>query len=214
MSVYYSVYAEANVDGKWYSLCPFFKNGKGEPRTSSIFWAQSIFSEVNYHLEDYILGRGIPEDMSEGLREIFHENLQDEVEGWLHTMTWEQYYRNTMYYVNFAQAILPKVNKDKPFKYEGFVLKKELAEYEVYEREEFSEWLTQGEYNALSDKQKRQYIFHQWNDQYGEYGIYRELADRIWTLKRLFAETCESDIGGSLYEGITDSQIRVYIYRS
>ena len=26
MSVYYSVYAEANVDGHWYNLCPFFKN--------------------------------------------------------------------------------------------------------------------------------------------------------------------------------------------
>lgn len=102
----------------------------------------------------------------------------------------------------------------KPYKYEGFVLKKELAEFEVYEREEFSEWLTQDEYNALTEKQKRQYIFHRWNDSYGDYWIYRTIADRIWTLKGLFAEACDSDIGGSLYQGIEDSQIRVYVYRS
>lgn len=44
--------------------------------------------------------------------------------------------------------------------------------------------------------------------------IYRTIADRIWTLKGLFAEACDSDIGGSLYQGIEDSQIRVYVYRS
>lgn len=115
---------------------------------------------------------------------------------------------------SIAHAIVPKVNKDKPYKYEGFVLKKELAEFEVYEREEFSEWLTQDEYNALTEKQKRQYIFHRWNDSYGDYWIYRTIADRIWTLKGLFAEACDSDIGGSLYQGIEDSQIRVYVYRS
>ncbi len=46
------------------------------------------------------------------------------------------------------------------------------------------------------------------------FSIYRMIADRIWTLKGLFAEACDSDIGGSLYQGIEDSQIRVYVYRS
>ena len=95
--------------------------------------------------------------------------------------------------------------------YEGYVNKRTLAQYECYEVEEISEWLTEDEYKALSDKQKRQYIFHRWNDYYGEYGIYRTLADRIWALKSLFADICESDIGSSIYNGITDSQIRVYI---
>lgn len=152
MSTYYSIYAEANVDGKWYSLCPYFKNDKGEAKTHSIFWAQSAFWDVNNELEDHSLGCGIPDDMSDGLREIFHENLQDEMESWGGAITWDKYYKGSIYYVNFAHAIVPKVNKDKPYKYEGFVLKKELAEFEVYEREEFSEWLTQDEYNALTEK--------------------------------------------------------------
>ena len=214
MSTYYSIYAEANVDGKWYSLCPYFKNDKGEAKTHSIFWAQSAFWDVNNELEDHSLGCGIPDDMSDGLREIFHENLQDKMESWGGSITWDKYYNGSIYYVNFAHVIVPKVNKDKPYKYEGFVMKKELAEFEVYEREEFSEWLTQDEYSALTEKQKRQYIFHRWNDPYGDYWIYRMIADRIWTLKGLFAEACDSDIGGSLYQGIEDSQIRVYVYRS
>ena len=214
MSTYYEVYAEANIDGKWYSLCPYFRNNEGETKTHAIFWAQSAFWEANNYLEDFMVGRGIPEDMSDGLREIFHEDLQGEIENWGGHITWEQYYRSSIYYVNFDKAIVPKVNKDKPFKYEGFVLKKELAEFEVYEREEFSEWLTQDEYNALSDKQKRQYVFHRWNDPYGEYWIYRTIADRVWILASLFADACDTDIGGSLYQGISDSQIRLYVYRS
>lgn len=181
-------------------------------RTHPIFWAKSVFWEVSNYLEDYALGCGIPDDMSDGLREIFHEDLNDVMDGW--KITWERYYRNSIYYVNFAQAILPKVNKDKPFKYEGYVSKKELAEFEVYERKEFSEWLLSDEYNALSEKEKRRYVFHRWNDPYGEYWIYRAIADRVWTLKDLFSEACESDIGGSLYQGIPDSAIRLYIYKS
>lgn len=150
--------------------------------------------------------------MSDGLREIFHEDLQEQMVGW--NITWEKYYRNSIYYVNFAQAVLPKVNKDKVYKYEGYVSKKELAEFEVYEREEFSEWLSDDEFKALTEKEKRKYVFYRWNDPCGEYWIYRAIADRVWTLKSLFTEACDSEIGGSLYQGIPDSSIRLYVYKS
>ena len=181
-----------------------------EPTLS--FGLNHFFWEVSNYLEDYALGCGIPADMSDGLREIFHEDLNEIMDGW--KITWEKYYRNSIYYVNFAQAILPKVNKDKQYKYEGYVSKKELAEFEVYEREEFSEWLSDDEYKALTEKEKRRYVFHRWNDPYGEYWIYRTIADRVWTLKELFSDACESDIGGSLFQGIPDSSIRLYVNRS
>ena len=82
MSVYYSVYAEANVDGKWYSLSPLFKTGKDDLKTHSIFWLQSLFYEVYNDLRGYALGYGIPDDMSVGLREVFHEKLDEEIEYW------------------------------------------------------------------------------------------------------------------------------------
>lgn len=211
MSVYYNVYAEANIDGKWYSLCPYFMGGKDKAETGCIFWAQSVFWEVNNDLEGFAIGRGIPDDMSAGLREVFHEDLNEEVNDFFTTTTWSEYYKRNLYYVNFAQAIVPRVNKDKPFMYEGYVNKRTLAQYECYELEAISEWLTEDEYRALSDKRKKQYVFHRWNDYYGEYGIYRTIADRIWVLRDLFEDICESDIRGSIYDGITDSQIRVYV---
>ena len=214
MSVYYSVYAEANVDGKWYSRSPLFKTGKDDLRTHSIFWLQSLFYEVYNDLKDYALGYGIPDDMSVGLREVFRETLDEEIEYWPGKLTWGDYYRQNIYYINFERAIASKVKKDKPYKYEGYVQKKELASFEIDEIDEFSEWLTQKEYDALTPKEKRQYQYYRWNDPYGEYWIYQALTERIRTLAVLFAVTCESDIGGSLYNGISDSEIRVYIYRS
>ena len=77
MSVCYSIFAEVNIDGKWYNLCPYYRAQNGKVKTHSIFWAQSVFTEVYYHLSEYAIGCGIPEDMSWGLREIFHENLDD-----------------------------------------------------------------------------------------------------------------------------------------
>ena len=174
---------------------------------------QEMLVEAMEYLEGYSLGCGVPEDMSEGLREIFHEDLQAEMENWGAPVTWERYYKNSLFYMNFEQALLPRVNKEKPFKYEGYVLKEELAEIEVYEREEFSEWLTQGEYDALSDNRKRQYVFHRWNEQYGEYWIFRTIAERVWALRDLFVESCEDVIGDVLYKGVADSQIRLFIYR-
>lgn len=166
----------------------------------------------DYHLQNYNIGFGIPDDMSSGLREIFHEDLNEKMDGWPEGITWGEYYRQIMYYVNFANAVVQKVRKDKPFKYEGYVLKEEYASFEVGELDDFSEWLTEDEYRSLSVKEKRQYIYHRWNDPNGEYWIYRTIADRIWALCGMFEDAC-AYIGGSIYNGITDSQIRLYVLR-
>ena len=158
VSTYYSVYAEVNIDGHWYSLCPYFKDKSGAVKTSCIYWAQSAFWEVCNELETYALGVGTPADMSDGLKEMFCENP-------------DELYMHSLYYVNFASAIVPKVRKERPFKYEGYVLKTELAAFECFEIDEFSEWLTENEYLALSDKERRQYSFYRWNDPYGKTGL-------------------------------------------
>lgn len=212
MGVYYNLYAEANIDGRWYCLCPFFKDKAGSYKTGNLFWAQSVFQEVHYDLESKNTGFGLPDDLSDGLREIFYEDLDAEMNGGWGHRTWREYYNQYIYTVNFAKTIAPKVNKNKPFKYEGYILKNELAAFEVYEIEEFSEWLTEDEYQALSVKEKRQYVFHRWNDPYGEYWIYTDIYQRVRVLCDLFQTIMESYIRGSLSEGISDSQVRLLIY--
>ena len=214
MSTYYSVYAEVNIDGKWYNLCPYYKDIDGRFKTRPLFWAQSAFYEVNNDLQSHQCSYGIPDDMSEELRKVFYENLKEIVDDWYGDITWGKYYQQRLYSVNFAQAIVPRVRKDKPFKYEGYVTKKELASFECYEIEEFSEWLTDDEYKALTEKQKHQYVFHRWNDPFGDYKIYSDLSQRIWTLSALFQDAYWAIIGKSLLDGISDSQIRVYVYVS
>lgn len=143
---------------------------------------------------------------------MFHEDLDTKVDSMWDNLTWREYYERSVYMVNFAQAIVPRVNKDKPFKYKGYVRKRELAAFEVYERDEFSEWLTENEYRALSDKRKRQYVFHRWNDPCGGYWIYVDLYQKVRVLCELFRQIMQIEISGSLWDGITDSQVRPYVY--
>ena len=54
--------------------------------------------------------------------------------------------------------------------------------------------------------------FHRWNDPYGDYGIYVEIYRKVRVLCSLFQDVMEEELGGSLWDGITDSQVRLYVY--
>ena len=214
MSECYKIYAEVNVSGKWYSLCPYYKTTSGEYKVREIYFAQSIFRSIYYDLEGWTEIRGIPDDISEGLRTLFPENLDEKIERWGLDSTWREYYRHYVFCVNFANAIAPRVNKDRPFKFEGYVTKRDLAAFECFEIEEFSEWLTEDEYRALPDKRKRQYVFHRWNEVYGDYGTYSCIASRIRTLFELFCIAAEYDRCMPSMEDVMEGQIRVYVVQS
>ena len=211
MSVYYSVYSEANIDGRWYSLCPCFRDGSGQLRTASLYEEQTLFREVHNELRAHSIGVGLPEDLSEGLRAVFHEDPDGEIDRMWNRMTWREYYRHCMYQVNLAQAVTPKILRTKPYKYEGYVRKDERAAFAVGELEEFSEWLTEEAYLALPEAEQRRFIYHRWNDPYGKYRIYSELYRRVRTLCELFRLSMRAELQSALQEEITDSQIRLIV---
>ena len=212
MSVYHFVYAEINVDGKWYNLSPYYKNKDGEYKTHPVFWMQSAFSEVYHELLNYVWMRGIPDDMSESLREHFKEDLDEKYDDLFGKMTWREYYNQSVICVNFANAIADRLKKKKPYKYEGYVSKREWAAFENDEIEEIGEWLTKEEYEDLDPKEKRQWIWRQWNDPWGTNQIYDQLAGKIRILCSLFSDAYESELP-TLYNGISDSQVRLFVYR-
>lgn len=43
MGTCYNVYAEANIDGRWYSLCPYFKGNDCAFKADCLFEAKFIF---------------------------------------------------------------------------------------------------------------------------------------------------------------------------
>ena len=118
MSTAYYVYAEIQVDGKWYNLSPTMKRPDGTFSVEPIYWAQSSFFDVYNDLESHSIGWGIPDDMSKDMLTVFHENLDEVIEGW-GKMTWREHYRQSVFVVPYASSVADKIVKDRPFKYEG-----------------------------------------------------------------------------------------------
>ena len=114
MSTDYFIYAEVQVGNKWYNLNPIMKRHDGTLVLHPIFNSCSWFYEIWKDLEDYRIDVGIPEDMSPELRSVFHENLDDEYEGWPEGTTWRKIYERSVLCVRYSDAICPRVIKDRP----------------------------------------------------------------------------------------------------
>ncbi|MCD2491593.1 hypothetical protein LQE92_02995 [Lacrimispora sp. NSJ-141] len=56
------------------------------------------------------------------------------------------------------------MKKDRPFRYHGYVLKYSIAAYEIGEQEEIIDWLTRQEYDFLSEEEKKDYVYFEWNE--------------------------------------------------
>ena len=186
MSVHYYVYAEIKVKGKWYNLNPYTKKHDGTMLIRPIYDACSSFTEIMNEMEDRATGHGIPDDMSPDLRSIFHDNLDEKCEDWYPEATWRQIFNRSIIRVNYSNTVGKHVIKDKPHKYEGYVSKRLIADFEVHEVDEIYEWLTQKEYDGLSDKEKRKYRYYQWDEPYDEYCVYRTIYDRLCAMMYWF----------------------------
>ncbi len=211
MSMDYVIYAEVNVAGVWHSLCPCFPTPRGGCHTGEIYHTKSVFYSVCNELRSYECGTGVPDDISDELSKYLERNVETDPYETGEPSPWQDEYRNSMFYVDFSKAIAPRIKKDRPYKYEGYVLKRDAADFEVYETDEIESWMTPNEYDALSDGEKKAYMYYQWNDRFGDYDIYMLLYTRIRTLADLFAETMWSVIDGIGFDDISDSQIRVLI---
>ena len=75
MGTYYHVYAEVKIGDKWCNLNPIIKKEDGSYGITTITWGQSRFYETWLHLEEHRIQGGLPEDCSEELRSVFHEDL-------------------------------------------------------------------------------------------------------------------------------------------
>lgn len=179
MSVRYYVYAEVKVGDRWYNLNPMMKKYDGTLAIRPIYDNGSFLYNICNDLEDHRTGTGIPDDMSLELRSVFKENLDETCEGWGDDTTWREEYERSVFCVRYSDTIANRIIKEKEFKFEGYVLKRTVADFEVDEIEEINSWLTYEEYQALSDKQKKAYQFYRWDEPYDEYGVYRIIYERL-----------------------------------
>ena len=186
MSTHYYIYAEVRVKDKWYNLNPLMKKHDGSMVVRPIFDAASNFYDVFVDLESCRTEIGIPGDMSPELRSAFRDNLDEVCEGWDGKTTWRQIYERQIFCAPYSAAVAPKVIKDRPYKYSGYVNKRTIASFEVREIDEIGYWLTEEEYKALPDKEKKQYRYYQWNEDYDDYQTYRLIYERLCAMMYWF----------------------------
>lgn len=106
MSTYHYIYAEANVKGKWYSLNPVMPLSGGGYGTGAItYFSRSSYPEMIYHLKVHSIYSGLPEDISNTTKQHFRDNLDDSADYWASEMTYRDYYKMTVFVVNFDTAI-------------------------------------------------------------------------------------------------------------
>lgn len=195
MGTLYTLYAEINIDGKWYNLNPYFRKPDGTFKMQPIYWARSVFWDVYCAIDDERIAFGIPADMSEELRANFRKDL-DEPTGFFPGKTWRDLYKQTVFAVNYQASFKSRVVKNRPFKFQGYVEKFIIASFECGECNIYH-WLTKEEYEELCDKDKQGYAYYEWNNYDEEYGIYAEICAKIDSLLDWFAD---GDVLGDEYK--------------
>lgn len=213
MSRTYYIYAEVRYKGQWYNLNPMMMNSDGEYVLRPIYWGGSEMWDAYCELEDDIWIRGIPDDMCPELRNCFHDNLDDILDGCPKDYTYRKLYSSSMFAVRFDRGLTRRIVKDRPYKYGGYIYRNTLAAFESGEMEDINHWITIDEYKQLSDKEKEEYVFYEWNNSYDNYGIYTAVVARIRHLLSWFIDSNRVGNRYTLWDDIGDPDIRVYIYQ-
>jgi len=213
MSTYYYIFAEAQVDGKWMNLNPILYAHNGEYKSSEItYFTHSSYAEVYYALSDDRIACGLPEDCNPITAGHFH-NLDEMSDGWPKNETWREYYRHEVFVVNYAQAIKSRTRKDRPHKYMYYVTRESMAAFECGELDSIEHWITDEEYRSLSEEEKKDYVYYEWDNWYDEYRVYREIEDRVDAQIAFFNNTYGLLEGKYRSANITPGQVRLIIER-
>lgn len=103
-------------------------------RACPIVEGKSWFKDAHDELENDRYMCGKPMDLSPELREIFDHDDDETYTGF--NMTYQQYYKNNIFLVNYGKNVKSRVKKDRPFRYRGYVFKYSLTAFEIGEQEE------------------------------------------------------------------------------
>lgn len=213
MSTQYSIYAEILLKDRWYNLNPIVKSfGDGRIKIVPIYVSCSSFYDVHLDLSANSHQRGLPDDLSSEVREEFHPDLDEKIDEWGSTKTWREAYDNSVYTVMYRPFVRDNTIRGRPFKYEGYVHKRQIAAFECNEISYIEEWLTEKEFLELEKHEQRQYTYYRWNEYGDKYEIYCELVNRISTmLSALEYNYYSSEHNLKLGEYLDDPRIRLIV---
>lgn len=190
MSVDYIAYAQSYVDDEPIFMGPYVpKKDTNEFIMAPVLETCSWFGNALEWMRDNCPHtRGLPKKPCAEIKEKFAFDSSD-VSIWGNE---EDYYQQTMYVFKFAD-IAKLIKRDKPYKYQGYILRSTYAEWETGEIDEIDYWLTYDEYKALDDEEKKYYIFFEWNEYGDAYSGVSRLVSNMNALIDVWDNAYESD---------------------
>lgn len=216
MGTYYSIYAEVRVGDKWYNLNPMFQRENGMLDVCPILEGQSWLRDAYEELEESLYAYGRPNDISKEVKTVFSHEDDEPYDPILHMDTYKDYYGQAIFLVNYGKSVKRRVKTDKPTRYKGYVTKVGLAAYEINEYESPGYWLTDEEYEKLSDREKKKYIYYEWDEPDDWYKAYNMLVKKVDCLLDSFNDWAFYAIKGVNIDERSPSAdyVRLLVYRS
>lgn len=190
MGVYHYIYAEVKVGNKWYNLSPLMRDSDGEIKVQPVLYGQSWLREAVDEMRELCYAHGRPHDLSEELRKVFPHDDDEVAESIWHDMTYKDYYRQTLFVINYGKEIKSRVKEGRPTRYQGYVSKYNLSSYEIGEVEDIVNWIHPTEYEKLSAEEKKEYTYYEWDEWDDWYAAFVKIVRRVDCLLELFRDWC------------------------
>ncbi len=166
MSLYYYVYTEGFVGGRWTCLNSFLPVDGGYEMVKTYQNLSRMFFEATYQKLDEL---GCEIGFSE-LSLPLQEEARDNV-----------WYKALAVDLDAMRRIMPRMQK---MEYHGYVEKSQLFALESEQASEIEEWITVKEYSALDDEAKKSYQYHEWNNEFGWYQYFLLIMERVeWQIR-------------------------------
>lgn len=215
MGTYYSIYAEVRVGDKWYNLNPLFQREDGKLDVCPILSGRSWLRETYEELEESRYACGRPENTSKEVKSVFPHEDDEPFDPTFHMDTYKDFYAQSIFLVNYGKSVKTRVKKDKPTRYRGYVTKVGLAAHEIDEYESIGYWLTDEEYEKLSDKEKMKFTYYEWDDPDDWYKAYNMIASKVECMLDCFREWAFGAIKDADLDELnpTGDAVRLIVYR-
>ncbi len=166
----------------------------GEYRARPLVCGQSLIREAYEELNESSYACGRPQDISEELLQVFPHDDEEIVKDFFREITYKEFYGQILCVVNYGKAVKSRVKPDRQTRYQGYVNKHNLAAYEIGEVEDIVNWIHPTEYDKLSDEDKKEYAYYEWNMWGDWYGVYVDLVLKVDCLLDIFRDWCWDNV--------------------
>ena len=160
MSVYYGLFLEGMLEGRWVCLDSFVKKPDGEmvhrPLTSGYSVIRELLNDIGYSA-------------------IGLETLSPEVRKQFGELDVNTMYGPSCYCFDPEEIRVP----EGKYEYERYVLREDMNAFENETLDDIEHWLTEAEYGALDAEEKRMYTFYRWDSPGSTFAIKRRLTEKV-----------------------------------